>query len=300
MKLEEVRKSCFFCGQEIEKNKTLEHIIPNSLLKKLGIKEDILGGKLKIQYSRVKVPAHQHCNNNFGSQYEKLILEMLDDPERIYNAVINDDGSLRYGPEFSDVAILRTWMTKIYYGLFYNDYLKTSDEEYRNLCKHIISSKDFNLTRESYSNLYGFNLPSSLYVFKTKDKSFDLLSIITPSSLMLRINGLILVLCIADGFLCKQYLRGETLADLSHLLEENENNNIDFPSPQVALSEIMALRVNIPKSPSFIFNNKELINLSLNTLVKDPQTHYQVDIDQIEIDRNDFLLSFGIKLENLS
>lgn len=298
MNLEDIRKSCFFCGKEIEKNKTLEHIIPNGLLKKLKIKEEVLNGNLNIQYSRIKVPAHQHCNNTFGSQYEELLLDLLDDPERIYNSIANDNGiAIQYSPEFNDTSIIRTWMTKIYYGLFYNDFLKTTDDHYREVCQKLIESKNFELTRESYQNNYGFNLPSSLYVFKTKNTEFDLRTIEDPATIMLRINGLILILCIGDGFLCKQYLNGESLKWLNEYLSLNENSIPEFPSSQVALAEIIALRVNIPKSPSFMFTSTTMINLSLNTMAADPDTLYQVDLDQIAKDRDKFLLDFGIKLE---
>lgn len=298
MNLEDVRKSCFFCGKEIEKNKTLEHIIPNGLLKKLKIKEEVLNGNLNIQYSRIKVPAHQHCNNTFGSQYEELLLDLLDDPERIYNSIATDNGiAIQYSPEFNDTSIIRTWMTKIYYGLFYNDFLKTTDDHYREVCQKLIESKNFELTRESYQNNYGFNLPSSLYVFKTKNTEFDLRTIEDPATIMLRINGLILILCIGDGFLCKQYLYGESLKWLNEYLSLNENSIPEFPSSQVALAEIIALRINIPKSPSFMFTSTTMINLSLNTMAADPDTLYQVDLDQIVKDRDKFLLDFGIKLE---
>lgn len=298
MNLEEVRKSCFFCGKEIEKNKTLEHIIPNGLLKKLKIKEEVLNGNLNVQYSRVKVPAHQHCNNTFGSQYEELLLDLLDDPERVYTSITNDYGTaIQYGPEFSDISIIRTWMTKIYYGLFYNDFLKTTDDDYRDTCQKIIESKNFELTRESYQNNYGFNLPSSLYVFRTKNIEFDLMTILDPATIMLRINGLILILCIGDGFLCKQYLNGEAMDQLNEYLSFHENNVPAFPSSQIALAEIIALRSNIPKQPSFMFNSKTMINLSLSTMAADPNALYQVDLDQIAKDKDEILLGFGIKLE---
>lgn len=298
MNLEQVRKSCFFCGEEIEKNKTLEHIIPNALLKKLNIKEEVLGGNLNIQYSRVKVPAHQYCNSTFGSQYEALLLDMLDDPARIYKSIADDYGiEIQYGPEFNDISIIRTWMTKIYYGLFYNDFLKTKDEQYRQICQKIIGSKNFELTRESYKNQYGFNIPSSLYVFKTKNTEFNLRTIIDPATLMLRINGLILILSIGDGFLCRQYLNGESLNQLNDYLALHEENIPDFPSPELALAEILALRVNIPKQPFFMFNAKRMINLSLNTMAANPDSLYQVDPEQIAKDRSDILADFGIKLK---
>lgn len=59
----ELWKSCFFCGEKLDGRETMEHIIPNSLLGKLQIREQFLNGVIKQQYSRLKVPAHKHCNS---------------------------------------------------------------------------------------------------------------------------------------------------------------------------------------------------------------------------------------------
>jgi hypothetical protein len=37
--MDDLRRKCFFCSEEIEGKNSKEHIIPNSLLGKLGIKE---------------------------------------------------------------------------------------------------------------------------------------------------------------------------------------------------------------------------------------------------------------------
>lgn len=66
---------CFFCSEPILEKKTKEHIISNTLLGKLGIKEDTLNNDKTLQYSRIKVPAHKKCNDTFGSRYEKKLLD---------------------------------------------------------------------------------------------------------------------------------------------------------------------------------------------------------------------------------
>ncbi len=40
IKMDDLRRKCFFCKDRIDGKKTLEHIIPNSLLGKLGIKKN--------------------------------------------------------------------------------------------------------------------------------------------------------------------------------------------------------------------------------------------------------------------
>lgn len=282
----ELWKSCFFCGEKLDGRETMEHIIPNSLLGKLQIREQFLNGVIKQQYSRLKVPAHKHCNSTFGSQYENTILDLIDDPEKIYESISNDDGlALQFGPDNTDLAILKTWMTKIYYGIFYNDFLKTTDENYQKICKDIISSPNFKLTQESYRNLHGFNIPSSLYAFKTKDENFNLNTFIIPESIAIQMNGIILILCIGDGLLCKNYLRGKSLENLNQYLQDNELINANYPTLKVALAEIIALRINIPILPSFIFTNNTMVNLSFNTLNSNPKFLFKVNEDEIAKDR---------------
>ncbi|HIC8808743.1 hypothetical protein CMU40_11485 [Elizabethkingia anophelis] len=292
----EYRKKCFFCSQEITEKKTLEHIIPNSLLKRLNIKEETLSGEYTIQYSRIKVPAHSVCNSNFGSEYENKILSLLDDPENLYNEInSNDQLSLRYSHSNDSMSLFITWLSKIYYGLFYNDYLKTQNTDWQNLCFEIINSENFKLTQKSYQLNTGFNLPSSLYAFKTKNKDFNLKTLIYPSSILININGLILILCIADGFLCKNYLNSSNLTNLKTYLEENDRLN-KFPTDLFAFAEISALRLNIPKKPNFLFNEKEILNLSFSTIASNSYELYKVNPDKIEKDRNTILKSFGVKL----
>lgn len=75
----------FFCTEKIDAKKTLEHIVPNSLLGKLGIKEKTVTGQFNAtQYSRVKVPAHESCNNQFGSDYENRALGLLENLQALY------------------------------------------------------------------------------------------------------------------------------------------------------------------------------------------------------------------------
>src|SRR5690554_478937 len=99
--MEDLRRTCFFCAERIEEKKTLEHIIPNSLLRKLSIKEKTITGQKETQYSRVKVPAHSTCNSGFGSDFENRALELLEDPDLLYESITNEeDGiAMMYGPD---------------------------------------------------------------------------------------------------------------------------------------------------------------------------------------------------------
>lgn len=287
MKTEKVdkRKICFFCSKEIIGKKSLEHIIPNSLLGKLGIKEEIVDtlGNGNFQYSRVKVPAHVTCNSTFGSEYEQRIMDYLDNPTNLYKEILNEEKGimLRYGPDESVTLLFSTWLSKIYYGLFYNDYLKIKDSKYNQLAEEIIKSKNFDLIRNAYKNGNGFCLPSSLYVFKTNESNFDLQTLAHPQTIMIKIQKLVFILCIGDGYLVKNYLNGGILQEVREYLELEERKNKRFPSQLFALAEVVALRMNIPKSPSFIVSENEIINMSLSTMVGNPGEKYKVDNDKV-------------------
>jgi len=159
---------------------------------------------------------------------------------------------MRYGIGEDITAIITTWLSKIYYGLFYHDYIRTKDASWREICSSIVNSPNLNMVRKSYKYGYGFQLPSSLYVFKTNNMRFDMTTIVEPSAILIKINTITLILCICDGYLTKNYLNGDNLERLRRHVSLNDRNNIDFPSHKLAFAEILALRSSIPKSPSFI------------------------------------------------
>ena len=98
-----------------------------------------------------------------------------------------------------------------------------------------------------------------------------------------------------DGHLTKNYLNSSNLDNLKSYLFENDKSD-NFPTDLFAFSEITALRLNIPKQPSFIFTENEMINLSLNTFVNNPNEFYKIDVNNQENTRNEILKSFGVKL----
>lgn len=299
----EVNKNlCFFCSREISEKKSKEHIIPDSLLGKLGIKNKTLTGRGEFTYSRLKVPAHAKCNSEFGSRYESEILEYLDYPDRTYETLTEEEKGIavRYGPDDSTTSKISTWLLKIYYGIFYNDYLKVKDEEWKQISLNIIDTVNFNLVRESYKRNYGFYLPSSLYVFKTNNSEFNLRTFIFPQTILMQVEGLVFILNICDGFLVKNYLNESHLSNFRRSLKENESENDQFPSGLFACAELVALRMCIPKSPMFIFNEGEVINLSLSTSVENPEEHYKIDNDLLNKTREEVLLELGIKVKKLS
>ncbi|WP_288841837.1 hypothetical protein [uncultured Deefgea sp.] len=293
--MQDLRRKCFFCSLEIEEKKTLEHIIPNSLLGKLGMKEQTIKGQKETQYSRIKVPAHSRCNNEFGSEYENKILKLLDDPDSLYESIIQEESktAMIYSPDDSSISIITTWLSKIYYGLFYYDMISTQDESWREVCTSIVSDSNFNFVQKSYKNGHGFQLPSSLYAFKTMSQETDLTTIVYPSCILLKIKSLTLILCICDGFLTRNYLHGEALDYLRKRIESEEKATLDFPAHKLALAEILALRNCIPKTPKFISSDNQIINMSLTTLANNPSEYYKINNEKLNQERVNALRELG-------
>ena len=266
----------------------------------MGIKEATLTGNRVTQYSRIKVPAHSLCNNGFGSKYEGVVLTLLEDPEAVYQSICSEELSLpmMYGPDESIASIITTWLSKIYYGMFYDDYLKTDNENWKDTCSYIINSPNFNLVRKSYKNGHGFQLPSSLFAFQTKNDKFDLVTMVDPSTILLKIGTLTLILCVCDGYLTKNYLNSEPLKILRSWVAEQDQINSDFPSHKLALAEIVALRSCIPKTPKFSYSDHQIINMSLSTLATNPEEFYKIDTDQLSDIRKKLLRDFGIRFPN--
>lgn len=294
-----MRRTCFFCSEIIEDKKTQEHIIPDSLLGKLGIKEETVTGKGMFQYSRVKVPAHKDCNSNFGSEYENEILKLLDEPEKLFEELKKEESgiSIIYGPDNSSTSLISTWLSKIYYGLFYNDYLKIDDLEHKETAEKIINTDNFRMVQNAYKDGVGFCIPSSLYVFESEKDFFDLRTFVYPKMIMIKIKKMVFILAIEDGFLTKNYLNEDLLSDFRKGLLLEEKRNDKFPLHLYALAEIMALRMCIPKTPSFVYSKKEIMNMSLLTGVKNPSEYYRVDDVLIAETRNEILESFNVKIE---
>ncbi|WP_397362270.1 hypothetical protein [Olleya sp. R77988] len=300
-KQNDIKKICYFCSKPIEDKKTLEHIIPNSLLGKLGIKEDELKGEGAFQYSRIKVPAHSSCNSGFGSEYENRIIELLDSPKQLYEDLKAEERGMlmQYGPDKSLTMLISTWLSKIYYGLFYNDYLKLEESEYTKIAKSIIESSNFKMIQEAYQDGVGFCIPSSLYVFTSENESFDLRTMIYPQTILMKVKSLTMILCIGDGFLTKNYLNNGILEDYRKFLSKEEKKESRFPVHLYGLAEIIALRMHIPKEPSYLYSKKEkeIFNMSLTTGVNNPEEYYKVDETSIMKKRVEILKEWNVKIE---
>ncbi|WP_167730320.1 HNH endonuclease [Terasakiella sp. SH-1] len=297
--MEDLSRTCFFCNQEINEKKSLEHIIPNSLLGQMKIKEETLNGVYSSQYSKIKVPAHTKCNNEFGSRYEDHILKLLNDPEGLFNDLNKTDmvGHAIFTPTDDSFGLISTWLGKIFYGLFYNDYLKTNDQDWKEVCYEVISSVNFKIIQNAYEKEYGFSLPSSLYVFQTESDDFDLLTRLHPYTLLLKIKNLVFIICLEDGFLTKSYMGDEGVESLRDTLKKLAIEHPKAPVHHVALCEIMALRLSIPKTPKFVSSNNQIMNMSFMTAVANSDKKYALDQKLYHENRKYVLSEHGIRFD---
>src|SRR5690606_40705658 len=124
----------------------------------------------------------------------------------------------------------------------------------------------------------------------------DLVTLVDPSSILLKIGSLTLVLCICDGYLTKNYLNGEVLERLRDCVRQEDERDIEFPSHKLALGEIVALRSCIPKTPKFISSDNQIINMSLSTMVANPEEYYKINDQALSNARVEILREFNIEL----
>jgi hypothetical protein len=174
---------------------------------------------------------------------------------------------------------------------FYNDYLKVDAEDYKKACEDIINAPHFKIIQNAYKDGVGFYLPSSLFVFQSNNDSFDLKTFIYPQMIMLKIEKLVFILLIGDGFLAKNYLNGNILDNFRKKLLDNEKKDTKFSLTLSAVTELLALRKSIPEEPRFLYSNKEVINMSFSTSVNNPEEYYKIDIDLLNKNRTEIIKS---------
>lgn len=275
-------KICFFCGKLILEKISKEHVVPEFLLNEAKIKIDkITTSGYSKEYSRIKVPSHLICNTGFGSRYENAIKDFLKKPTQLFKEIESQElvGNIQYGPSDGLATVFATWLSKIYYGLFYYDFLYGS-EELKQRASSIVNDYNFSLIQDSYKKGHGFCLPSSLFAMKTFDKSFDLRTLIVPSAILLKIRNFAYVLLVGDGNLVTNYIDRKSLNQYKKDLYQEEQKNFKlkkrFPSYLEFFSELLAVRMLIPKTPRFLASSNEIVNLSFSTMSRNPQKRYAI------------------------
>jgi len=110
--------ACFLCGTTLdEKNRTDEHVFPKWLQRELALKDEILNlpNNSTIKYKSLKIPCCAECNNHHLSSIERKIHQAFKGGYSTFSKL--------------DYSILYLWMTKIYFGLCYNDMFHLIDQK---------------------------------------------------------------------------------------------------------------------------------------------------------------------------
>lgn len=276
-------RACFFCGKPVDDKNSKEHIIPDSFLDEWNLKNqkmNFFNGEIKT-YSRLKVNAHGECNGVFGSRYEDKILSILRDIGQYEDELrsMHEHRVLQGGPDDSCSALLTAWFGKIFYGvLWYQIYqlnnVHFQTEEY---FESILDNLNFELVRKSYLMTQGFALPSSIYYFKLKDGDlipFDFGFRHADGVFWLKLKNDFFMIAISDGQLCYQFLNSYMI-DQFYKMQESSGGNCFHV---FLLSHLIAVKRNLPKSPSFMVSENSIFNMSLTTM---SAKGYQINGDAV-------------------
>ena len=145
--------------------------------------------------------------------------------------------------------LLSSWFTKIYYGLKWFDKDDLEDDV------------NFQLMRKSYKMSKGFNLPSSLYCFRFNAQiPFDFRRVDNIFSIKIREH--FFMISIGDGQLSYDYMNDTFVEEMKFQFYRFRSDPRFFLVP---LSHLIAVRNNLPKSPSFVIGEKSIMNASIMT-----------------------------------
>lgn len=154
------REVCFLCGEKLNsKNRSDEHVIPKWVQDRFDLwnkKLELLNGT-DIPYKKLKIPCCKSCNNNYLSELER----------KISLATLSDADALRV----LDDKMIFQWLSKIFYGLLYREYLlpldRTSPDSGPIIPKELLKEyKLHHLFMQSIRVPMEFNeLPASIFIF---------------------------------------------------------------------------------------------------------------------------------------
>ena len=255
-------KSCFFCGADIDSKQTREHIFADAFLRDFDLKNKVMHfrGRQSVQYSRIRVPAHARCNNEFGSRFESYVLELL-------RSLDDNLDTLRqmHLLQPSETAkrvreALCQWLAKLHFGLIYWEahLVCHRDRAYQRNLAGLLQSEAFTYMRRCFIEFYAFNCPSSLYHFDLPDPPhpalrFDFGSALDTSAFYVRIDRHLLVVALADAYLVQEWLTPEVHGDLQRQIEEQGSE--DPVCYLHAVGQIWSVRENLPVRPHLLYSD---------------------------------------------
>jgi len=283
-------KVCFLCGLNIDGKSHDEHIFPDSFLNQHSLKNEkvTLSDGESITYSRIKVDAHQRCNNEFGSRYESRILNLLSSVTTHSDVLekMHLSAEIMHIPSSEPVKLLTTWFCKIFYGMNWFDSHRKNHKypEYQNLLRsNQLSDANLKLLQKAYQLGKGFNLPSSIYYLKLDSPvqlPFDQGFMQHPPIIWMKTQEHFFMIAIADGQLAYNYIDEDLIGQMKEQFIRGGKHPLFFLIP---LSHLIAVARNLPKSPSFVIGQDSIINMSLTTL---STKQFNIDSDQVNRDAN--------------
>ena len=278
-------RECFLCGEEITGKISKEHIFSNSFLSLLNLKTQSFTFRKsteKIEYSRLKVPSHSTCNNEFGSRFEEYILKLISS----FNSNYDTLRKLHVEREDSIVASIKEtltqWLAKIYIGFVYWEahYNRHSDPDYQCWLLDQVGDPLVNQLQRCFKNEWYFNVPSSLYYFRIPEQSpegfeFDFATGLPLGLIYLKFNEHLLVACIADGYLVEEYF-----TENQYNASEKVIMNCSSEDPAAYLhpvSHIWSVRENLPIKPKIEYIDTNVVDKSR----ENPEPRPSLDIDLV-------------------
>lgn len=276
-------KICFLCGNEIEGKVTKEHIFGDKFLSTWNLKNEKYKYNKSSQqreYSRLKVPAHGDCNNEFGSRFETYILRIL--------SSFSDNRDvlevLHYKRDDQVVNAIKEaicqWLTKIYVGLIFWEasYPKHENptyqkEIYKNLEPSLVQQLQKCFREENY-----FNVPTSLYYFRLYGDiptgfEFDFSTGLPYGSIYVKLGHHLLVACIADGLLVEEWFTNE---QYKVTVEHLQHCKSDPAAHLAAVSHIWSVRENLPVEPNICYRSDSVVDRSRLGLSLKPEINAEV------------------------
>ncbi|CAK2368017.1 hypothetical protein [Vibrio sp. 10N.222.55.B11] len=271
--------TCFLCGKEIMDKKSKEHILGDSFLKLIALKTENFKfncSALDKEYSRLKVPSHQTCNNEFGSRFESEIINLVysfdDQQHNLSRLHLNDDNyeidKLR--------GTLTKWLAKLYLGFVYWEagLPRHPNIQYQSQLKHLLEDQTLKLLQSSLSQETPLYLPSSLFYFNLPENDddnlrFDFATGLPLGLFFIKFKRHLLVVCLGDGNLVTEYFTDDQYLYSQNLINEYKDSDpLAYLHP---VSHIWAVRELLPVQPDLEFYSNCILDRSRSRYLDKPE-----------------------------
>jgi hypothetical protein len=260
--------NCFLCGKEIVGKKSREHILGDSFLKLLNIKIERFkfnSASEEKEYSRLKVPSHPECNNEFGSRFESDIINLISSFSE--NRELLSTLHLNYVSDEVNVirGNLTKWLAKLYLGFVYWEVglPRHPNTVVQSELSELLTDPILGLLQNVLSQETPLFVPSSLFYFKVPDDDelrFDFATGLPLGLFFIKFQGHLLVVALGDGNLVSEYFTNEQYLYSQQIIDEHKD--IDSLAYIHPISHIWAVRELLPVQPKLKFYNGFILDES--------------------------------------